>query len=158
MGIDLRAVQGHGIEGHRLDLVTADLTDVFEGADAVVHLATVFGPKLEGPEIEDAVDVTMARRVLDAADKAGLTTVVLLSSATVYGPWPNNAVPLTEDAPLRPTGAGLCPCSSVRSRRLAPTGAPATRRGRGRLRPATTVGGRGWLAEALDAAERPARG
>ena len=28
--------------------------------------------------------------------------VVALSSATVYGAWPNNPMPLTEDAPLRP--------------------------------------------------------
>jgi len=40
--------------------------------------------------------------VLDAAGAVGATHLVLLSSATAYGAWANNPVPLTEDAPLRP--------------------------------------------------------
>jgi nucleoside-diphosphate-sugar epimerase len=40
--------------------------------------------------------------VLDAASAAGVTHVVVLSTAMVYGAWGNNPVPLTEDAPLRP--------------------------------------------------------
>ena len=32
----------------------------------------------------------------------GVRTVVRVSSATVYGAWADNPVPLTEDAPLRP--------------------------------------------------------
>ncbi|HEY4376848.1 MAG TPA: NAD-dependent epimerase/dehydratase family protein, partial [Acidimicrobiales bacterium] len=63
---------------------------------------SVFGPALDGPEIAAGTQVTMARRVLDAAGAAGVRTVVVLSSATVYGAWANNAVPLTEDAPVRP--------------------------------------------------------
>ena len=34
--------------------------------------------------------------------KFGVERVVLLSSAMVYGAWPNNPVPLTEESPLRP--------------------------------------------------------
>lgn len=153
VGIDLRSVSGHGVEGHRLDLVTADLTEAFDGADAVIHLASAFGPLLDGPEIEGAADVVMARRVLDAADKAGLSNVVLLSSATVYGPWPNNPVPLTEDAPLRPHPDLAFAVQMGEIERLAaewaadhPSAAVT------RLRPATVVGDEGsWLAEALDA-------
>ncbi len=48
------------------------------------------------------VNVEGTRRVLDAAAAVGARKVVLMSSATVYGAWPNNPVPLTEDAPLRP--------------------------------------------------------
>ena len=52
-----------------------------------------------------------ASRSATARSPAGCSTppprsarehVVLLSSATVYGAWANNPVPLTEDAPLRP--------------------------------------------------------
>ena len=42
------------------------------------------------------------RRLLAAASANGVRHVVAVSSATVYGAWPNNPVPLTEDAPLRP--------------------------------------------------------
>lgn len=40
--------------------------------------------------------------VLDFASRTSARHVVVLSSALVYGAWPNNPVPLTEDAPLRP--------------------------------------------------------
>ena len=86
-----------------VDLLTADLKVAFEGAEAVVHLATAFGPLLDDdPEVVSGADVEMARRVLDAAASAGVAHLVVLSSATVYGAWPNNPVPLTEDSPVRP--------------------------------------------------------
>ena len=40
--------------------------------------------------------------MLHAATQAGARHVVLVSSAMVYGAYENNAVPLTEDAILRP--------------------------------------------------------
>jgi nucleoside-diphosphate-sugar epimerase len=40
--------------------------------------------------------------LLEHATGRGVTQVVLLSSAMVYGAWSNNPVPLTEDALLRP--------------------------------------------------------
>lgn len=151
VALDLRA--DRGIDG--IDLVTSDLAEAFEGADAVLHLASVFGPAIEGPEIEAAVEVTMARRVLAAASKVGAETVVLLSSATVYGPWANNAVPLSEDAPLRPHPDLAYAVQLAEVERVAaewaadhPSAAVA------RLRPAPVVadGRLGWLARGLDAA------
>ena len=68
VGLDLRS--GSGIDP--TDLVTAPLGPAFAGADAVIHLASVFGPALDGPEVDDAVEVAMARRVLDAAGEAGV--------------------------------------------------------------------------------------
>jgi nucleoside-diphosphate-sugar epimerase len=56
-------------------------------------------------------DALVARRVsafdgttemLATADGTGATHVIVLSSAMVYGAWPNNPVPLTEEAVLRP--------------------------------------------------------
>lgn len=43
--------------------------------------------------------------LLDEVTRRGVTDVVVLSSALVYGAWPNNPVPLTEDAVLRPDDA-----------------------------------------------------
>lgn len=139
---------------HQADLATADLTPMFEGADAVLHLASVFGPVLESEQIDGAVEVTLARRVLEASDKAGLGQVVVMSSATVYGPWANNAVPLTEDAPLRPHPDLALAVQKAEIERLLgewalghPTAVVAA------LRPVTVVqdGGGGWLAQALRA-------
>lgn len=151
LAVDLRS--GSGVEP--LDLLTADLVEAFAGATSIVHLASAFGPQLEGPEIEAAADVAMARRVLAAAAELDVARVVLLSSATVYGPWPNNPVPLTEDAPLRPHPDLAYAVQLAEVERLASEHA-ADRPDAvvTRLRPAPVVGDGecGWLARALDAA------
>lgn len=87
VAVDREAVEGPppGVEAAAADLADADLKALFEGADTVIHLAA-----------------ESTRRVLDAAGAVGAGRVVLLSSATVYGAWPGNPVPLTEDAPVRP--------------------------------------------------------
>ena len=155
VALDLRPCPVPGVAVSQLDLATSDLSSSFADADAVFHLASVFGPALEGPEIDDAVEVTMARRVLAAADKASMGQVVLLSSATVYGPWANNAVPLTEEAPIRPHPDLSFAVQKAEIERLGaewasdhPGSALAL------LRPATVVGEgfSGWLARALHAA------
>ena len=139
-----------------IDLL-ADLTrGRVEGATTVVHLASAFGPARRRRPEASTTSTSMARRVLDAAGKAGVGHVVVLSSATVYGAWPNNPVPLTEDAPLRPNPEFAFAVQKAEIERLAwPSGATTTRAppspccGRS---PAVAEGGRGWLAGALRAA------
>lgn len=89
-----------GVTTRTLDLSSDDLAPHFEGADTVVHLASVLAPASRG--IDVGRDVALTRRVVDSARAAGAKSLVLMSSATVYGAWADNAVPLTEEAPLRP--------------------------------------------------------
>jgi nucleoside-diphosphate-sugar epimerase len=76
-----------------LDLVDGDRCDV------IVHLA---------PGDHDALAsrgrsaVLGTPEILAFATRLGTRHIVLLSSAMVYGAWPNNPVPLTEEAALRP--------------------------------------------------------
>lgn len=155
VAVDLRASDVAGVEVRRVDLAAGELTPVMAASDAVIHLASVFGPALDGAEVDEAVEVAMARRVLAAADEASVEQIVLLSSATVYGPWANNAVPLTEEAPLRPHPDLAFAVQKAEVERLAADwagdhpGAVVAR-----LRPATVVheGRGGWLARALHAA------
>jgi nucleoside-diphosphate-sugar epimerase len=93
-----------GVTPRVADLVDVDLKPLFEGAQAVVHLAQAD----EGDEEHDAV---VARRVLEAAGAVGVEHLVLLSSAVAYGAWANNPVPLTEEAALRPN-AGVALASA----------------------------------------------
>jgi nucleoside-diphosphate-sugar epimerase len=82
----------------RVDLRHDDVKPLLEHAAALLHLAT----SVPASPTAATDDVSVARRILDAAGDAGVPHVVVLSSATVYGAWANNPVPLTEDAPLRP--------------------------------------------------------
>src|SRR5699024_6067021 len=157
VGVDDVSVTGHGVEARQIDLQSDDLTGVFQGADAVLHLATAFGTGRPRTGNDVAADVTMARRVLDAAADADIAQTVLVTSATVYGAWANNAVPLSEDAPLRPNpNLGF----AVQMGEIERIAAEAARQRPDavitRLRPATVVADpeRGWLAAALDAASQ----
>lgn len=88
---------------HQLDLAQPPAPpDLFAAAageaDAIIHLAWSVGDGT-GPSPGGA-NLRALRRVLDAA--GGVGCLVHLSSATVYGAWPDNPVPLTEDGPIRP--------------------------------------------------------
>lgn len=73
----------------------------FDGASVWVHLAFDDNTEID-PTCTARTNVEGMRRRLEAAAAAGVRQIVVLSSATVYGAWPNNPVPLTEEAPLRP--------------------------------------------------------
>jgi nucleoside-diphosphate-sugar epimerase len=73
---------------------------------SVVHLAATLGP-VPDDALFTRVNVGGTRRVIDAATAAGVKKIVRPSSTAVYGAWANNPVPLTEDAPLRPSPAYL---------------------------------------------------
>ena len=84
-----------------LEHPAAELKVALEGAAALVHLGRTDGAELDGTG-NGGVDVEGTRHLFDAAGAVGVDHVVVLSSATVYGAWPNNPVPLTEEAPVRP--------------------------------------------------------
>ncbi|MCU4185103.1 NAD-dependent epimerase/dehydratase family protein [Acidiferrimicrobium sp. IK] len=104
------------IETHRLDLAATgargaraveELTAIVAGADVVVHLAWQTSDVLDGAPDADEHHMAEANRVglarvLDAVSGSPVRTLVHLSSATVYGAWADNPVPLTEDSALRP--------------------------------------------------------
>ena len=103
VGLDVRepGFRPRDLQFHLVDVAGSDLRPLFEGADVLVHLAGVHDA-IPDEELMARVNVGGTRRVLEAAASAGVSKVVLVSSAAVYGAWPNNPVPLTEDAPLRP--------------------------------------------------------
>jgi nucleoside-diphosphate-sugar epimerase len=106
VGLDVRksAFRPRELELHLVDVVGSDLRPLLEGTDVLVHLAGVHDA-IPDEDLMVRVNVAGTRAVLEAAGAAGVAKVVLVSSAAVYGAWPNNPIPLNEDAPLR-NGAG----------------------------------------------------
>ena len=142
------------VEVVEADLAHADVKPLLEGAHVVVHLAQADRPERAGDASASAWagDAQLAHRVLDAASAAGVGHVVLLSSATAYGAWANNPLPLTEDAPLRPNPGVALAAEKAEVERAAadwrddhPGATVAV------LRPTITLApdGGGWLARAL---------
>lgn len=99
VGIDLRVPAAtEGLVFHEADVRSRpDVARALRGVDAVVHLAIA-----EHDGVPDhSVNVGGARVVVEAAVEAGVDTLVVMSSAMVYGANPDNPVPLVEDAPVR---------------------------------------------------------
>jgi UDP-glucose 4-epimerase len=98
------------VEHHELDLRSARTRDVFgSGVSAVVHLGVAHDPRADSAEHHTA-NVTRVQKLFELVEHFGVKKVVVLSSANVYGPRPDNPQFLTEDAPL--LGAG--PFSQIR--------------------------------------------
>ncbi len=68
--------------------------------DALVHLAFILNPIRDEAMMYD-VDVNGTRAVLQAASEAGVKQVMVTSSATAYGAFPDNPKPIAEDWPVR---------------------------------------------------------
>jgi UDP-glucose 4-epimerase len=71
-----------------------------ERPDVVVHLAFLLNPIHDEAAMYD-VDVGGTQNVLEAAAAAGVQQMLVTSSTTAYGAFPDNPVPLTEDDPVR---------------------------------------------------------
>jgi UDP-glucose 4-epimerase len=69
--------------------------------DTVIHLAFIVNP-IRDEERMHTVNVRGTEAVLQATAAAEAQRLLVASSATAYGAWPDNPVPMTEDQPLRP--------------------------------------------------------
>ncbi len=103
IGIDRRPFVGKpkDIEMHTLDLRKKKAEDVFRKnhVRAVIHMGIIHDPRMNKEEAH-SFNVVGTTRLLEYCAKYGVKKVVVLSSANVYGPSPDNSNFLTEDAPL----------------------------------------------------------
>ena len=103
VGIDRRPFIGapKDVEVFQIDLRKKKAEDVFRrfSVKAVIHMGIMHDPRMS-QEDHHAFNVVGTTRLLDACARLGVKKVVVLSSANVYGPSPDNSNFLTEDAPL----------------------------------------------------------
>jgi UDP-glucose 4-epimerase len=103
VGIDRRPFSGRpkDVEHVKVDLRAKKARDVFRAGDidALVHMGVMHDPRQpEGEHHSWNIGGTM--HMLEYCQSYRVPKVVVLSSANVYGPRPDNAQFLTEDAPL----------------------------------------------------------
>jgi len=128
--------------GHEVVLVGDDVARheqkrLLEGATVVVH----------------AGDPSRTADVLDASSAVSADHVVILSTAAVYGAWPDNPVPLTEDAVLRPNPGVDAVAARAETERVAAEWRgehPATLLTVLRPCPVVIAGGEDWPAPGLE--------
>ena len=107
IGIDRRPFIGKpkDVEMHQLDLRKKKAEDVFRKGNikAVIHMGIMHDPRMSEEE-HHSFNVIGTTRILDYCARYGVKKVVVLSSANVYGPSPENSNFLTEEAPLMAAG------------------------------------------------------
>jgi len=103
IGLDRRPMLGKpkDIEHHSYDLRSKKARDIFRAGDidALIHLGVMHDPRARPAELY-SWNVTGTAKLLEYCQAYRVPKVVLLSSANVYGPRPDNPQFLTEDAPL----------------------------------------------------------
>lgn len=103
IGIDRRPFVGKpkDIEMHQLDLRKKKAEDVFRKNEiqAVIHMGIMHDPRMSEEE-HHSFNVVGTTRILEYCARYGVKRLVVLSSANVYGPSPDNSNFLTEEAPL----------------------------------------------------------
>ena len=103
IGIDRRAFPGkpRDVVHHQFDLRRKKTRDVFRagGIRAVVHLGVMHDLRASRKE-HYSWNVVAFQKLLEYVTQYSVPKLVLLSSANVYGPSPDNPQFLTEEAPL----------------------------------------------------------
>ncbi|MCK6552160.1 NAD-dependent epimerase/dehydratase family protein [Myxococcota bacterium] len=102
VAVDRREIWGlpKDVQHVRTDLRWRAIDNVFRTCrvQAILHLGLMHNPR--GDEDHYRFNVVGTQRLLDLAAKHGVKKFVMLSSANIYGPDPDNSYFLTEDAPL----------------------------------------------------------
>ena len=75
------------VEWVQADVVEDTLVGIFEGADAVIHLAWAIQPSRD-ESVTERINVLGSRFVFDAAEQAGVPALVHASSVGAYSPGP----------------------------------------------------------------------
>ncbi len=103
VGLDRRPMPGRpkDIEHHQVDLRSKQARDIFRAGDvdALVHLGVMHDPRARPADLY-SWNIAGTSKLLEYCQAYKVPKVVLLSSANVYGPRPDNPQFLTEDAPL----------------------------------------------------------
>jgi nucleoside-diphosphate-sugar epimerase len=99
IAIDDHRGETTGVTWRVVDVRDPALAGRLTGADVVVHTDLDLAPDSDS-KARRAFNVRGAQTVLTAAAAGGVSRVVLVTSAMVYGARPDNSVPLPEDAPL----------------------------------------------------------
>lgn len=103
VGVDRRPFEGRpkDIDHHQVDLRKARVEEAFrrKPVEAVIHMGIMHDPRMPFSEAH-SFNLVGTHKILDLCVRHGVRKVVVLSSANVYGPRPDNSNFLAEETPL----------------------------------------------------------
>jgi UDP-glucose 4-epimerase len=103
VGVDRRPFRDRpkDVEHHQVDLRKRKVEEAFRGraVEALIHMGIMHDPRMPFSEAH-SFNVVGTQKVLELCVRHGVKKVVVLSSANVYGPRPENSNFLAEETPL----------------------------------------------------------
>jgi len=103
-GIDIKKpdVENERVSFYNMDVNSKDLTAKLKELqpDVLIHLAFIVNP-MHNEKRMTHINVNGTANVLKASEEAGIPQIMVASSGTAYGAWPDNPVPLKETDPIR---------------------------------------------------------
>jgi UDP-glucose 4-epimerase len=104
VGVDRRPFtdKPKDIDHHQVDIRKNKVEEAFRrrpGIDALIHMGIMHDPRMPFTEAH-SFNVIGTQKILDLCVRHGVKKVVVLSSANVYGPRPENSNFLPEETPL----------------------------------------------------------
>jgi UDP-glucose 4-epimerase len=103
VGVDRRPFAGKpkDIDHHQVDLRKAKVEEAFRRhrIEGLIHMGIMHDPRMPFTEAH-SFNVLGTHKILDLCVRHGVRKVVVLSSANVYGPRPDNSNFLPEETPL----------------------------------------------------------
>jgi UDP-glucose 4-epimerase len=103
IGVDRRPFTGRpkDVAHHQVDLRKAKVEETFRQhrVEALIHMGIMHDPRMPRSEAH-SFNVVGTHKILDLCVRHGVKKAVVLSSANVYGPRPDNSNFLPEETPL----------------------------------------------------------
>ncbi len=103
VGVDRRPFAGKpkDVDHHQVDLRKARVEEAFrrQRIEALIHMGIMHDPRMPFSEAH-SFNVLGTHKILELCVRHGVRKVVVLSSANVYGPRPDNSNFLPEETPL----------------------------------------------------------
>jgi UDP-glucose 4-epimerase len=103
LGLDVRQPEGPGPDVFvRMDVRSPQLGDAIREfqPDTVIHAAFAFTPMRDERQMRE-INVEGSHNLLQVVGQYRPERLLVVSSATAYGAWPDNPVPMNETWPLR---------------------------------------------------------
>lgn len=104
IGLDQGAGSAGDVQWRLTDITTPQVVEALHDVDAIVHVANdadLGRAMAEAPPTRRARLVREVQTLSTAAAAAGVSHLVVVTSAMVYGARPGNPVPIPDDSPLR---------------------------------------------------------
>lgn len=102
VGLDIKSLdfEDKKLSFFKIDIREPEIIKYFQDIDVVIHLAFIVS-EIKDKKLIYNINVNGIKNLLDAVRKSNIKKLIIASSISAYGSYPDNPKIITEDTPLR---------------------------------------------------------